>query len=65
MSKRVKSTIVAAMEPHNMIHYLKDGTLVLTSGDRVDNILLAVSSHLMSGGTGFHISGIILTGGLM
>jgi len=65
MSKRVKNTIVAAMEPHNMIHYLKDGTLVLTSGDRVDNILLAVSSHLMSGGTGFQISGIILTGGLM
>ncbi|MDP8212802.1 MAG: AAA family ATPase [Candidatus Zapsychrus exili] len=65
ITKRVKNTMVAAMEPHNMINYLEDGTLVITSGDRVDNILLAVSSHLMSGGTGFHIPGIILTGGLI
>ncbi|HBR14124.1 MAG TPA: hypothetical protein DD723_01085 [Candidatus Omnitrophica bacterium] len=64
MGRRVKHTIVAAMEPHNMIHYLKDGTLVITSGDRVDNILLAVSSHLVQETNGSHISGIILTGGL-
>ena len=64
LSWRVKHTIVGAMEPHNMIHYLKEGTLVLTSGDRVDNILLAVSSHLARESQGFHISGIILTGGL-
>jgi len=65
-SRRVMNTIVAAMEPHNMIQYLKDGTLVLTSGDRVDNILAAVSSHLISNeGKGFRISGVILTGGLI
>jgi len=63
--RRVRNTIVAAMEPHNMIHYLGDETLVLTSGDRVDNILLAVSSHLIRGGSGKPVSGIILTGGLM
>lgn len=63
--RRVKHTIVAAMEPHNMIHHLRDGTLVVTSGDRVDNILLAVSSHLVREGRDSHISGIILTGGLM
>ncbi|HLF18931.1 MAG TPA: AAA family ATPase [Candidatus Omnitrophota bacterium] len=62
--RRIKDTIVAAMEPHNMIHYLKDGTLVITSGDRVDNILLAVSSHVVGDGRSFQISGIILTGGL-
>ena len=60
--RHMKHTIVAAMEPHNMIHYLKDGTLVLTSGDRVDNILLAVSSHLVRDGRSFQIAGIILTG---
>jgi BioD-like phosphotransacetylase family protein len=66
LRRRVKHAIVAAMEPHNMIHYLRDGTLVLTSGDRVDNILLAVSSHLVgSKNKGSYISGIILTGGLM
>lgn len=64
ISRRVNHTIVAAMEPHNMIHYLKGGTLVITSGDRVDNILLAVSSHLVKEGKGIHVSGIILTGGL-
>lgn len=63
-ARRVRQTIVAAMEPHNMIPYLKEGTLVLASGDRVDNILLAVSSHLADEWKGFHVSGIILTGGL-
>ncbi len=64
VGRRIQHTIVAAMEPHNMIHYLKDGTLVVTSGDRVDNILLAVSSHLVSNKM-LRVSGIILTGGLM
>ena len=65
MMRRIRNTIVAAMEPHNMIHYLQEGTLVITSGDRVDNILLAVSSHLLGEGRGIRISGVILTGGLM
>jgi len=65
-ARRITNTIVAAMEPHNMIQYLRDGTLVLTSGDRVDNILAAVSSHLVSHeGEGFRIAGVILSGGLM
>ena len=63
--RRVKHVIVAAMEPHNMVHHLEDGTLVLVSGDRVDNILLAVSSHLVRDGKNFQIAGIILTGGLV
>jgi len=64
LMRRVKHNIVAAMEPHNMIHYLKDGTLVITSGDRVDNILLAVSSHIVRDSRSFQVAGIILTGGL-
>lgn len=65
INARVKHTIVAAMEPHNMIGHLKDGTLVITSGDRVDNILVSVSSHLVHEGIGAHISAVILTGGLI
>lgn len=65
INMRVKHTIVAAMEPHNMIGHLKDGTLVITSGDRVDNILVSVSSHLVHEGSGSRISGVILTGGLI
>ena len=65
VGRRIRHTIVAAMEPHNMIQHLKDGALVLTSGDRVDNILVAVSAHLVDEGKGMRISGIILTGGLI
>lgn len=65
LHRRVKNTIVAAMEPENMVHYLTEGTLVLTSGDRVDNIMVAVSSHLIKQGKQSQISGIILTGGLV
>lgn len=65
LSRRVQNTIIASMEPYNMINYLADGTLVLTSGDRVDNIMAAVSSHMVARGKTHQVSGIILTGGLV
>ena len=61
----VKATIVAAMEPQNMMTYLRDGVLVITSGDRIDNILVSISSHLIRRGKRLTISGIILTGGMI
>lgn len=64
LGRYVEETIVAAMEPHNMVNYLKDKTLVLTSGDRVDNIMVAVTAHLITPGKRSQVSGIILTGGL-
>ena len=64
LNRCVEETIVAAMEPHNMVNYLKDKTLVLTSGDRVDNIMVAVTAHLITPGKRSQVSGIILTGGL-
>ncbi len=65
LNQRVHHTIVAAMEPHNMIDYLREGTLVLVSGDRIDNIMVAVSSHLITQKNKCLISGIILTGNLL
>lgn len=65
LNRRVQKTIVAAMEPHNMVNYLKEGTLLLTSGDRVDNIMVAMSAHLMSEPQRTQVSGMILTGGLI
>jgi BioD-like phosphotransacetylase family protein len=62
---RVYDAIVAAMEPHNMIGHLRDGALVITSGDRVDNILVAVSSYLLQEGRSVNVAGLILTGGLI
>ena len=64
LNRKVRNTIIAAMEPYNMITYLTDGTLVLTSGDRVDNIMAAVSSHLVAQGRIAQVSAIMLTGGL-
>lgn len=61
---RVYDAIVAAMEPYNMIGHLRDGALVITSGDRVDNILVAVSSYLLQEGRSVKVAGLILTGGL-
>jgi BioD-like phosphotransacetylase family protein len=61
---RVYDAIVAAMEPHNMIGHLRDGALVITSGDRVDNMLVAVSSFLLQQGRAVKVAGLILTGGL-
>ena len=65
LRSRVQDAIVAAMEPYNMIGHLRDGALVITSGDRVDNILVAVSSYLLQQGRSVKVAGLILTGGLM
>lgn len=65
LDRRVTSTIVAAMTPQNTLSYITDGTLVITPGDRVDNILVSISAHLVGQRkrTGA-ISGILLSGGL-
>ncbi len=65
LHSRVDNAIVAAMEPYNMIGHLHDGALVITSGDRVDNILVAVSSYLLQQGRSVKAAGLILTGGLI
>ncbi|MDE1921421.1 MAG: AAA family ATPase [Candidatus Omnitrophica bacterium] len=64
LNSRVHDAIVAAMEPYNMIGHLRDGALVITSGDRVDNMLVAVSSYLLQEGRAVKVAGLILTGGL-
>ena len=64
LSGRVMNTIVAAMEAGNMVPYLEDDSLVIMPGDRSDNILATLSSHLLADHDGARISGIILTGGL-
>ena len=63
--RRVYDAIVAAMEPYNMIGHLRDGALVITSGDRVDNMLVTVSSYLLQQGRAVKVAGLILTGGLI
>lgn len=61
----IENTLIAAMEPQNVIAYLTEKTLVITPGDRIDNILVAISSHLVSGSDAPRVSGLLLTGGLV
>jgi BioD-like phosphotransacetylase family protein len=57
--------IVAAMEPHEALKYVKDKSLVITPGDREDILLSMISSHLAGAANGTRISGIVLSGGIM
>ncbi len=59
LSNRIDNTVIAAMEPQNVMEYICDGTLVITPCDRIDNILVSLtvlSKH------GPHNGGLILTG---
>ncbi len=59
LSNMIDNTVIAAMEPQNVLRYIHDNTLIITPGDRVDNIL--VSLLILSRGAAS--GGIILTGG--
>lgn len=65
LSNKVIYTLIAAMTPQNTITQMRDHTLVITPGDRVDNLLVALSSHLIRGGMGFRVAGIVMTGGFI
>lgn len=65
MKNRVEHTVVAAMEPQHVLDYIEKNTLIITPGDRIDNILLTLT---LSESKDFHEKlsscGLILTGGL-
>ncbi|HBG77848.1 MAG TPA: hypothetical protein DDW84_03215 [Phycisphaerales bacterium] len=65
LGNKIEHTVVAAMEPQNVLHYIEDHTLIITPGDRIDNILLTLA---LAESTDFrdklHSGGLILTGGL-
>ena len=65
LSNKIGHTVIAAMEPQNVLHYIDKNTLIIMPGDRIDNILLTLA---LSESTDFHDKicscGLILTGGL-
>jgi BioD-like phosphotransacetylase family protein len=65
LSNKIGHSVVAAMEPQNVLHYIEKNTLIITPGDRIDNILLTL---VLSESSDFHdkvcSGGLILTGGL-
>lgn len=62
IDNRVDGTIIAAMESSHMVRYLKDSTLVITPGDRSDNILAALTAHMLASRDGVAVAGLVLTG---
>jgi hypothetical protein len=63
LHRRAEHNIVAAMEPEHMAGYLRDRPLVITPGDRADNIVVCVNAHLHDGPP--RLAGMVLTGDLM
>ena len=46
LEKRIKNVLVAAMAPENVLPRIEPHSLMITPGDRVDNILVALNSGL-------------------
>lgn len=63
LNNRVEQRIVAAMKPEHMQQYLRDRTLVITPGDRTDNIEVCIDEHMADGPP--RLAGFVLTGGLV
>jgi len=59
----IDNVVIAGMEPQNVIPLLAPRSLVITPGDRADNILVAVSSRLMHDPSRPQVSAILLTHG--
>ena len=63
LDNRIEHTVVAAMAPQHVSSYLRENTLVITPGDRIDNILIAVITCPTKRGGVLPVSGLVLTGG--
>jgi uncharacterized protein len=64
LTNDITNIVVAAMEPQNALHYIKENSLIITPCDRIDNILLSLTlCHLRDYEERFSSGGIILTGG--
>ena len=59
----VEHTVVAAMEPEHVCTYIRENTLVVTPGDRIDNILVSIVECPMELDASRRVSGLVLTGG--
>ncbi len=61
LSNRIENTVIAAMEPQNVLGHMHNNTLIITPGDRIDNILVSI---VVLSKTFPQSGGVILTGGL-
>ncbi|MDP2940301.1 MAG: AAA family ATPase [Candidatus Omnitrophota bacterium] len=64
LSNKVTNIVVAAMQPHDALNYIKSGSLVITPGDRED-IIMTILNLRFTKEKDLTISGVILTGGIV
>jgi BioD-like phosphotransacetylase family protein len=65
LGNNIQAIIIGAMTPHQALHYINHGTLIITPGDRDDLVLAAISLATTSRQyVDRTIAGIILTGGI-
>jgi phosphate acetyltransferase len=61
LTREVRKVLVGAMTVDHLLEHVRDAAVVITPGDRTDNLLALISAH---GAAGFpSLSGIILNGG--
>lgn len=65
LGHRVAHTIIAAMETEHMLQYIQDSALVITPGDRIDNILACLRLNVSDDPETPFISGLVLTGNMV
>jgi len=66
MHNKIRKILVGAMEAHNALDYIENGSLLITPGDREDMLMALLSEHLSKKKKkDFLLSGIVLTGGMM
>jgi len=58
-------TVVAAMAPQHVCNHIRENTLVITPGDRIDNILISIVICPTEPGPPKRVAGLILTGGFI
>ena len=63
LNNAVNKILVGAMEPHEALNYIKDGSLIITPGDRED-IILTTAGVQLSHENDINIAGILLSGGI-
>lgn len=61
LNTRIENVLVAAMEPQNVLPRIGPRSLMITPGDRIDNILMSLSSGLFRGDTHSSVVGLVLT----
>ncbi len=64
LEAHIGGIVVGATEPHRALDQFGPGTLLITSGEREDLILAAMSSGMLGGSGAPGVAGIILTNGV-